>query len=326
MNLLFSCVGRRGYIADFFRPHLQSADRIIGTGNTAWTPGFQACDVSFVLPDIADDGYVPAVLGLCEREEVDAVLSFSDPDVLKLSHARAEFMDRGIVPLFPPAEVVGLATDKYRMSQFLNGHGFATPRTALRPDEACEFTYPLYVKPRDGSASHHLFLARDLRELETFFDYAPNMIIQEAVRGQELNIQLCGDLSGRPVGIGLLRKRCMRQGETDQAETFRDPVIIDFGLRLGELLGPVGPMDVDVILEGDALVVLEANTRFGGAYPCVHLAGADFPKLLLDLVRDGKVAEIDAAYAAGVVMMKRLDILGGSAEHFFRDALRVRWP
>jgi carbamoyl-phosphate synthase large subunit len=324
MNILISCVGTRGgYVADFFRPHLEATDRIIGTANTPWTPGFQSCDAAFVLPGVDDDDYVPAVLQLCERERIDAVVCVEDYDVCRLARARAEFLDRGIIPLFPSAEITELASDKYRMFKFLTDHGIATPRTAVSLAEASGFRYPMYVKPRRGHGSRHLFLARNERELAVFFDYAPDMIIQEAAPGQEINIQLCTDLDGRPIGICVLRKQHMRHGETSQAETFRDPAVIDFGLHLGEVLRATGPMDVDVMQQGDSLVVLEANTRFGGGYPVSHLAGADFPKLLLELVKYGKAVEPNFAFAAGVVMMKGLKIMGGDAARFFWDELRI---
>jgi carbamoyl-phosphate synthase large subunit len=325
VNLLLSCVGKRGgYIADFFRPHLAAGDRIVGTANTPWTPGFRACDAAFVLPDVHDDDYVPAVLDLCERERVDALFCIEDFDLERLLPVRAELEARGVLPVFPPAEVAELALDKYRMCEFLTSKGIATPRTVLRPEEASGFGYPMYVKPRRGSGSQQVFRARDAAELAVFFDYSPDMIVQEEAVGPEINIQLCADFDGTPVGICVLRKRAMRHGETDQAETFRDPAVIEFGLHLGELLGGTGPMDIDVIRQGDELVVLEANTRFGGGYPVSHLAGADFPKLLLDMIRDGGVTEPNFSFADGVVMMKDVRILGGPAEEFFRDALHVR--
>src|SRR5207344_2954248 len=57
MNLVFSCIGKRGYIADYFRPHLRPGEKIIGTSHTVWTPGFQSCDLGLVLPPIASDEY-----------------------------------------------------------------------------------------------------------------------------------------------------------------------------------------------------------------------------------------------------------------------------
>lgn len=327
MNLLLSCIGKRGgYLARMFRPHLGNGDRILGTANTRWTPGFRACDAAFVMPDVTDDDYVPAVLELCERERVDALLCVEDFDLERLAPVREELERRGVVPLFPPADVVELALDKYRMFEFLTAKGVPTPRTALRPEDAADFGYPVYVKPRRGSGSQQLFRARNDAELEVFFAYAPDMIVQEEAPGQEINIQLCADFDGSPVGVCLLRKRTMRHGETDQAETFMDDATLSFGLHLGGLLGGIGPMDIDVMQQGDELVVLEANTRFGGGYPAAHLAGADFPGLLLELLRDGAVSEPQRSFTPGVVMMKDVRILGGEAEAFFRDELRATGP
>lgn len=322
MNLLFSCIGRRGYIADFFRRSLDTADRIIGTGNCRWTPGFQACDAAFLMPDIHEDDYVPAVLELCERQHVDALLSFNDQDVHRLAGFRAELRSRGVIPLLPSAEVAETTYDKYRTFCFLSARGIPTPRTALTLDDAAAFQYPLYVKPRCGSGSHETFIARNERELTFFFSYRPDMIIQEAVVGEELDIELCGDLDGRPVGLCTWKKYASRLGETEMAETFQEEIVTDFALQLGEMLLATGPMDIDVIRDGASLMVLEANTRFGGGYPVSHLAGADFPKLLIDLVRHGH-AQPNFLFTPGVVMMKRLEPIGGGADVFFRDQLRV---
>jgi carbamoyl-phosphate synthase large subunit len=322
MNLLFSCVGKRGYIADFFRPHLAAGDRIIGTGNTPWTPGFQACDAAFLLPDIDDDAYIPAVLELCERQRIDAVLSFSDPDVRKLAQFREDFRTRGVVPLFPAADVADIAFDKYRMFEYLTAHGIPTPRTVLTLEEAADIPFPLYVKPRRGSGSRHTFVARRAEELAAFYHYQPDMIVQEAIVGDEFDIELCTDLAGQPVGVSTWRKYRSVLGETEQAETFRDERVIEFALRFGRLFGAVGPMDMDVIRVGEKLIVLEANTRFGGGYPVSHLAGADFPKLLVSLVKHG-TAEPNFSFAPGIVMMKRLSIIGGERERFFRSELHV---
>ncbi len=324
MNLLISCVGKRGgYIAEFFRPHLGPGDRIIGTASTPWTPGFRACDASYLVPPAGEADYVPAVLELCERERIGAVICVEDFDLEALVPARERFIARGIVPLIPPASVADTALDKYKTFEFFRERGVATPRTALHPAGAADFQYPMYVKPRRGAGSAHVFRARSEEELAVFFRYEPDMIIQEEVVGEELNIQLCLDFGGRPIGICALRKRGMRHGETDQAETFYDRDVLSFGLQLGEMLGGVGPMDIDVIQREEELVVLEVNPRFGGGYPVSHLAGADFPRLLLDLVREGRVDRPSLSFSSGVVMMKDVRILGGEGSRFFREHLRV---
>lgn len=323
MNLLLSCIGQRGYIADFFRPHLSKRDRILGSGNSRWTPGFTRCDAAFLLPDIPHEDYLPSVLKLCERERVDAVLSFNDNDVVRLVRAQEEFQKRGITLLMPPLEIAEIAFDKYRTFEFLTANDIPTPKTALTPEDAAGFAFPLYVKPRRGSGSADTFIARNDREMRTFFEYRPDMIIQEAVVGEAFNIELCTDFSGTPVGLSTWKKHRSRLGETEQAETFRDSAIIDFALSLGKRLGATGPTDIDVFRQGSSNIVLEVNTRFGGGYPVSHLAGADFPKLLVDLVRFRKT-EPNYDFSPGVVMMKRLEVIGGDGTDFFATDLRLR--
>jgi carbamoyl-phosphate synthase large subunit len=57
MNLLFSCIGKQGHVAEYFRSALEPNDRIIGTGHSQLTPGFKACDRAFLLPAMHHPDY-----------------------------------------------------------------------------------------------------------------------------------------------------------------------------------------------------------------------------------------------------------------------------
>ena len=68
-------------------------------------------------------------------------------------------------------------------------------------------------------------------------------------------------------------------------------------------------MDVDILenKEGE-LFVLEINARFGGGYPFSHLAGADFPLALVDMVNKKEPRGIsDINY--GVIGLKSLSVI-----------------
>jgi carbamoyl-phosphate synthase large subunit len=315
MNLLFSCIGRRGYIAEWFREHLAPGDRIVGTGDSPWVPGFHTCDLAVLMPDVKSDAYVPTLLDLCRKEKIDALLSFFDPDVEVLSRQRERFRELGVLPLVPDERVTGISLDKLATLRFLREQGVRAPQTFANPEEARtalgagRLRYPLVVKPRFGFASRNLFLARDDQELRTFFAYAPDMIIQEQVAGEEHNLDVLSDLEGRVISVVVKRKILMRAGETDQAETVHHAGALEVGVRLAEALRNVGPLDVDLFVSGDDVVVLELNARFGGAYPASHLAGADFPRKILDMVRGRRLERDVGRYAAGVQMMKDYRIL-----------------
>lgn len=318
MNILFSCVGRRSYNVKYFRKHLGPDDRIIGTSNTPFTPALKACDVGVLMPDIASVHYVPAVIKLCQEQRVDALLSFYDPDVAMLSRHLDEIRAIGVVPIVPGPEVSDICFNKYRTFLFLKENGFDTPETLVDLQQAFielaeqRIAFPLIIKPCCGFGSRNMFQARTARELEVFFHYAPGMVIQAMMTGHEYHLDICTDLEGNVVSVVPKRKIAMRDGETDQAETCDMPGLMDMGMRLGQTLGKrglVGPLDVDLFITDNRYFVLDLNPRFGGGYPLSHLAGADFPGLILKMIKGDPIVSEVGGFEAGIIMLKDYEIL-----------------
>lgn len=323
MNLLFSCIGRRGYVADYFRQHLRTGDRIIGTSHTDWTVGFRACDAGVVLPPIASGEYVAAVLDTCRRLEIDALLSFFDADVATLSGHLSAFEQQGVTAFLPGPDLVAMAHDKWGTFTGLSRSGFQVPDcyasvdAALDGIETGQAKFPLVVKPRFGFGSANTLVARDELQLRAFFAYAPDMLIQQFVDGNEFNLSVLGDLQANPLSVVPCRKLLMAGGETQHAVTIEHPDLLDVGYQLAAKLRLVGPLDVDLIESSDGrLFVLDLNPRFGGAYPVAHLAGADFPALIVDMARGGRPSPRIGAYQRGICMLKDIAPIGGPIAEF----------
>lgn len=330
MNILLSCVGRRTYIADFLRPHMHAGEKIIGTSSVALTPGFPHCDLGIVVPPIRHDEYIPTLLDICEKLDIGGILSLFDQDVDKLSRHRKEFLDAGMTPLFPCADVSRICFDKLATAQFLQQNSIPGPRTyadvadakeALRTGE---LGYPVFVKPRFGFASKNLFVARNESELDVFFNYASDMIVQEKLRGKEHSFDVCSDLNAEPLAAVFKEKLAMRAGETDQARTIHDPQRLDLGYRLARTLGCPGPLDIDLFIEGDRISVLEFNPRFGGGYPASACAGADFPRILVQLLRNGTCAPESSDYQDQIYMMKSYQITCGTEADLLENVIEAR--
>ncbi|NEX16278.1 MAG: hypothetical protein C1943_06530 [Halochromatium sp.] len=320
MNILLSCVGRRTYIADFLRPYLQVGEKIIGTSSVALTPGFSFCDLGVIVPPICHEEYIPAVLDVCNKLEVGGVLSLFDQDIDRLSNFRDDFLDAGISPVFPSADVSRICFDKVATANFLKEHRFHGPKTfsdlngtreALREGS---LHFPLFVKPRYGFASEHVFIARNDAELEVFFNYRNDMIVQEKLRGKEHSFDVCSNLDAEPLAAVFKEKLAMRAGETDQARTIYDPERLELAFRLARTLGCPGPLDIDLFIDGDRAAVLEFNPRFGGGYPASACAGADFPRILVELMRYGTYTPDTLSYRNQVFMMKSYQIICGTEE------------
>lgn len=330
MNLLFSCIGRRGYIARYFRRHLSAEDRIIGTSSTPWTPGFTSCDEAVLMPPYRDPDYKKAIVDLCHQKKIDALFSFMDEDVAILSSLRTEIEGVGTTLVMPSSSVANVCLDKWKAFEFFTKNGFATARSFLNLDSALDavqkklLSFPLVVKPRFGFGSANTFIARSAEELSVFFNYCPDMLIQEFLSGDTYNLDLLADLNGKVISVIPWRKLRSRLGETEQSITVEAPELLECGTRLVDALSShVGPMDIDLYVSDGVISVLEMNPRFGGGYPVSEFAGADFPAQILKMLRGEKVAPAIGNYRRNMVMMKDLHPFGEDANRFFLDTLHL---
>lgn len=330
MNLLFSCIGRRTYMVDYFRPHLAKTDKIIGTSNSRWAIGFKACDLGVIMPDIKSPEYIPSLIGLCRQMEVKGLLSFFDPDVIRLAPHTDQLAAAGVGAVIPSEKVCEVSFDKYKTFLFLKERGFNTPIThldlgdALRDISAQRLKFPLIVKPRCGFASQHIYRARDEDELRVFHRCAPGMIIQELISGEDYDFDICNNWKGEVLAVVPWRKLASRAGEVDRAVTCKNDELMELGVRLGAAVGHVGPMDVDLIKRDGRIYIIELNTRFGGGYPMSHAAGADFPRLIMSLLRGENPKPEVGNFQSDIIMMKDYLIHGGRPETFFGQLLDYR--
>jgi len=332
MNILFSCIGKRGYIADYFREACDDNSTFIGTSSSPWTPGFHSCDKSYVVPPYRDrDAYKREMLSICRDEKVDALISFMDEDVAVLASFRDELLDLGVSPVIPPSDIANLCLDKWDAHCFFLENGFRTARTyldissCLKDVESGALDFPLFLKPRFGFGSGNNFKVRNRGELKILFEYQGDMLIQETLSGECYNVDLLCDKDSRLLSIIPWRKFQSRMGETEQAMTVEFPELLHITEKLVHALnGHVGPMDIDYFVKDGKVSILEMNPRFGGGYPVSHLAGGEFPKKIIEDIRGGEGPAVSLGnYERDVVMMKQLKPFGGNRDYVKKHLLQL---
>ncbi len=315
MRILLSSVGRRGYLVKYFKDALGQGGEVWGADSSVYAPGFAYCDQHIILPEVSNPAYGIQLLTHCVENKIDIVIPLIDPELEVLARKKQLFVDKGIMVVISPAATVEMAFDKYKTWEFAVQHGIPTPRTVLAVDVAMDnirngrMHWPLVVKPRKGSASLDITWCRDEIQLCGAVDSCPDPMIQQFVDGPEYGFDLFGDDQFRPISVYCKKKLTMRAGETDKAVSANAPALIEFGTKLLGALELFGPADVDVILSQTGPQLLEINPRFGGGYPCSHLAGADFCRKLIDL-RNGKSLTPDiGSCPEGVCMLKQDEII-----------------
>lgn len=305
MNVMMTCAGRRNYLVRYFRDALAGEGLVIAADASGDAPALQEADRAFVVPPVNHPSYLDVILDICREWGVRLLISLNDLELPGLARQRQRFLQIGILPLVSEPDVIDLCFDKWRAHAFLKEHGLDTPATYLSMMSALDaiavggLTFPVVVKPRWGTASIGIECAHDSNELSLVYelvrkrvdrsiisevsavDPERSVMIQQKLIGNEYGLDVVNDLDANHVVTFAKRKLLMRAGETDRAVIVDDPELIRIGCKLGSILGHVGNLDCDIIVQDGIPYVLEMNPRFGGGYPFSQVGGANIPAAMV---------------------------------------------
>jgi carbamoyl-phosphate synthase large subunit len=247
---------------------------------------------------------VPALQALCEQHNVGAVIPLTDLDIEVLAHARVA----GRLPaLVPDPEIARATFDKYEAHLLLGRHGLPSPPTVL-PGEPVP-SFPVMVKPRQGSGARSIHRADDGRAAEFFVDYVKEAtMVQRLMDGPEFSIDCLSDLDGRCLNAIPRTMIESRGGESIKGTVIADAELIELGRRVVESLGVRGPCTVQAFRDREiGLGITDVNTRFGGAFPGPMYAarpGHTYPELIVRMARGEHVDPHVGDFQAGVTFTR----------------------
>jgi carbamoyl-phosphate synthase large subunit len=239
-------------------------------------------DRPHVVPRLTDGGYLPMLLDICRAEAVDLVFPLIDPDVPVLAQHRDVIAAVGTSVVVVDAAAAAIAEDKWQTYKWFQSIGIPTPPTWLPAQvHPTHVPYPVFVKPRRGSASVQCFKAHNPRDLWFLSDHVTRPIVQEWLPGPEVTSDVTCDLTGRCIGVVSRQRLETRSGEVTKGVTIYDADIVEHCRRIAQELRAVGPITVQGMWGHDRFLFTEINARFGGGLPLGIAAGGDSPRWLL---------------------------------------------
>lgn len=285
MNIAFVAVGRRVELLRAFRIAQRSLGldgRLIGIDMDSLAPALQICDRVCLVPRLNDPRFIPSLLEVCSREDVGLMFPLIDPMIEVLAEHRHELEQAGPRVCVVSPQSARTAGDKVLVTSFFRQLGLATPQTWL-PEELdpAKAPYPLFIKPRRGSAGEKAYKVLSARELEFFRDYVPAPIVQEFVPGPEITNDVVCDLDGEVMGVVSRQRLEVRSGEVSKGVTIYDKAIQDACVRIAEALPAVGPITVQCLMKDGEPLFTEINARLGGGIPLAVAAGLNVPALIM---------------------------------------------
>lgn len=311
MNILFCSVGRRCELLKNFRCTMRGTGKIVATDLSVTAPAIYMADVHYLVPEINAPNYISTILDICCKENIQAVTTCIDPEIMLLAEHRNDFESIGVEVLAPYQETANICFDKFKMYQYLKTNNIKTVQT-YGDIESFENAYheeniyfPVFVKPREGSGSVGARKVESLNILKKLMIEEPDLIIQEFM-GDAIDVDAdiyIDTVSNQPVSLFAKRKLETKIGGASKTISFIDNKLVDFVCETLKFFKFNGPIDMDLWYRNGEYYLSEINPRFGGGYLHAYGAGVDFIKLIENNINGRENSPCFNNYENDIVMM-----------------------
>ena len=248
--------------------------RVIGACVDPLSAGLFTTDKAYISPLAADPGFLDWLIGVCNTDKVQVILSGVEPVLHALAEHRDEIFSRsGAVCIVSKPAQLEISDDKLKTCEWLKQNGLNYPDFAPAEDEVqvkqlverCGF--PLIAKPRQGKGSHGIMMLRNEADLAKVMDQT-DYVVQEYV-GTDEDEYTAGcfcDAAGENRGTIIMRRELL-QGTTYKAVVGDYPEIREECAKIINALKPMGPCNLQMRLANGRAVCFEINLRFSGTTP-----------------------------------------------------------
>lgn len=309
MKLFFTSVGRRVELLQAFRNAAQKLNEslaVIGADITDTAPALMFCDELKIVCRIDNLEYIPQLLSICKKENIDCLIPTIDTDLLLLAENKKRFEEIGTKVLVSAVDKVKFCRDKRYTADYFFSLGLKSP---LPFDSVEKYLnenpdgFPAFIKPKDGSSSIDAYKVNNAENLRIYAKRIHDYIIQPFIDGREYSVDIFCDYEGNPVYITPRERLAVRAGEVLKTRICQDEKIISEMQTLIADYKPCGQITVQLIRQkatGEDYYI-EINPRFGGGAPLSMKAGADSAEAVIRMLRGERLRYINGAASDGAI-------------------------
>ena len=308
MNILLTSIGRRHYLVDFLRKHLNLNDKIISINSKNTSSAKNNSNYFYLSPEVKSKKYINFVKSIIRKHKIKLIIPLLDVDVKKLSENFDVFKKFNTTLIAPPQNITKILVDKYHLFNFLTKNKIDCPKSYISKKEFFKdlklnkIKYPVILKPRLGTSSKFIAKANNKEELIFFNKYLTkkvnnsyfgkknekqSMLIQQYIQGKEFGLDLFNSIKKEYFFHFLKEKIFISSGETQICKISNINISI-LSKKISKLLSHNFLVDIDLIKRGKKFYILDINPRIGGGYPFTHFAGFDMIKYLISQIYDKK--------------------------------------
>lgn len=288
MNILITSAGRRVSLVRAFQKELKKvypdAKVIAADANPSLAAACHAADDYFEVPRLDHPEYINTLISRCKEHKVKLVVPTIDTELLLLAKNRALLEENQITPVISSIGFIEKCRDKRVIHDFFEAHGIAIAKEYSKDN----YKLPLFIKPIDGSRSVDTYLIKTKDDLTDYHFENEKLMFLQYIDHEDYEEFTC-DLyyaKDHTLKCAVPRKRIeVRDGEVNKAVAQNNGLVPYIRKKIGFVEGAVGCLTAQFFMHksDDSLIYgIEINPRFGGGYPLSYLAGANFPKWIIE--------------------------------------------
>jgi carbamoyl-phosphate synthase large subunit len=290
--------------------------RIIGLAYESLEPAIymhNVVDKTYQVPYPSDgtDVLLSRILEINKKDPIDVLIPNFDAELYAFMKSTDKLEKAGIRTFLPTLEQFE-ERHKAVLPEFGEKYGVKVPfsKTLTRPDEIevlkDDFDYPLMVKGKFYDA----YLAYNAEQVRMHFNkitakWGLPVIIQEFIKGTEVNVVALGDGQGNTVGAVPMRKQYItEQGKAWAGITLDDRNLLDLTDTIISGMKWRGGMELEIVKSFDnELNVIEINPRIPAWVYLAVGAGQNLPEALVKLAIGMEVKPY-TAYEVGKMFIR----------------------
>ena len=319
MNILLSFAANKTYLVQFFKQAVGNTGKVYVCDNE-FNYAFTNADNYFVTPSAYDESYVSVLTDYCIKNDISVIIPLSDIDLHVLAENKSKLLESGIFVVVSDEQIIDVCFDKWKTHQFLESVGIKHPKSYIDLKEVKQdintgkLSFPIVLKPRFSSEKTKIIEVCTIEELDMFYykmqqnilsisdiKENDNILMYEDLSGDHYGLCLLNDLKGNFITAAALKKNNWSETCTMSACTVDVTPFDSIIKSISSELKHIACLEIDCCITNSGDIVLSRlYARFGHSYPLWHLAGANFPKQILNWLNGLSTSNENISFEIGI--------------------------
>lgn len=298
-NILITSAGRRVELVRAFQVELKkkfpTSKVYTAEVNPEWSSACRISDGFFTIPRVDNGNYINSILELCIKREIKIVVPTIDTELLVLSDSKELFLSNNIQIVVSDFDFISKCRDKRQTNILFKDLKIEIPSAIDKKNPS----FPLFIKPYDGSLSKDIYLINSKEELTDSLLNNPKLMFMEYINPRdfhEYTIDAYYDKNSDLKCLVPRRRIEIRGGEISKGKTEKLEFYKILKDKLSFMKGAKGCLTIQFFIgkETDEIIGIEINPRFGGGFPLSYASGANYPEyIILEYMMNEPITFID---------------------------------